>query len=358
MKILYVINHIDWFWSHRLPLAVAAKEAGYEVHVAVPEADDKLSQHGFFGHDLPGSAKAQIPALRKIYQSLQPDIVHAITLKTAFIAGLAGTGLSSIRFVHTIAGLGYLFSPGLQPLVMRLALTPFLKLAFNNAQMVFQNPDDCKLLQTYKIVSKPQCHLIRGSGVDLNQFPYTDEPVKDVPVVVMPTRLVHDKGIAVFIEAAKILQSRNVQAQFQIAGGITHHNPRAISKLEMEDMIKNSPVEWLGKVSDMPALYQTANLIVYPSYYGEGVPKVLLEAASSGRAIATTDHPGCREVVNDGVQGFLVPVRDAEATANAIENLLKNSEQRKAMGIAARKRAEDEFDVNKIAAQTLTVYRG
>ncbi|MEM7476585.1 MAG: glycosyltransferase, partial [Planctomycetota bacterium] len=164
------------------------------------------------------------------------------------------------------------------------------------------------------------------------------------------------KGVAIFVEAAKLVNEKGVEAVFKIAGGAVDHNPNCLSTEDMKSLIQDSPVEWLGKVDDMPSLYAEANLIVYPSYYGEGIPKVLLEAAATGRCIITTDHPGCREAILDGKTGMLVPVKDVEKTAAAMQELLKESVKRNSMGQAARTYAAECFDVNLVVAQTIAVY--
>jgi glycosyltransferase involved in cell wall biosynthesis len=368
-KLLYVINHIDWFWSHRLPLAQGAQCDGWTVSVAVTGAktEAKLRPTGFKGIELPASDQGFAPltvfkiiwAIHKIIIKEKPDVLHAITLKYAFMAGLAARMHKHLKIVHTIAGLGYLFSgEGLQPTFLRLIVGPFLKIALKHprAQIIFQNPDDERLMVKRKFVRPSQCHLILGSGVDLEQFRFTTLPEDAVPIVLMPTRLVHDKGIAVFIETARILKTRGVQARFQIAGGVTRNNPLAISEKQMHELIKYGAAEWLGKVDDMAALYRASTLICYPSYYGEGVPKVLLEAAATGRPIITTDHPGCREVVHTGENGLLVPVKDAQATADAIIRLLNDRSLMQKMGQSSRARAEHDFDVKLIVRRTISVY--
>ncbi|MEZ5919079.1 MAG: glycosyltransferase family 4 protein [Alphaproteobacteria bacterium] len=373
-KLLYIINHIDWFWSHRLPLAAGARDAGWDVVVCVEGAskDTKLTENDFTGRELPPADKgfapfavlAIIAAIHHLIKEERPVLLHAITLKYAFMAGLAARFHKDIRVVHTLAGLGYLFSgEGTKPKILRALVGPFLKLALKhkNAQIIFQNPDDLEIMLSRGFVRKEQTYLIRGSGVDTEAFRYVPEEEKssaenDTPIVVMPTRLVHDKGVAVFVEAARLLKKRGSKARFQIAGGLVTNNPLAISKEEMDKFCADGAVEWLGKVSDMPGLLARATLIVYPSYYREGIPKVLLESCATGRAIVTTDHPGCREAVTDGDNGLLVPVKDPQATAAAIEKLLADPQTRKAMGARSRARAEDEFDVRKIVKATLDVY--
>ena len=364
-KLLFVINHIDWFWSHRLPLAKGAQDAGYDVHVAVTGANDdmELTAQNFTGHELPASSGAPsifkiIAHVHQILKTEKPDVMHAITLKYAFIAGLAARLHKDIHIVHTLAGLGYLFSgEGVKPKILRLLIGPFLKLALKSKHisLIFQNPDDMALMIKRGFADEAQCTLIKGSGVDLDEYPLTPLPENEPPIVLMPTRLVHEKGVAIFIEAAKLVKEAGVDARFQIAGGITD-NPRAISKSEMEAMIAGNDVEWLGKVSDMPSLYKQASLICYPSYYGEGVPKVLLEAASIGRAIITTDHAGCREAVEDGVSGIFVPVKDAKATAETVIVALSDRKKLAEMGKASHELAKRDYDVKSVVERTLKVY--
>lgn len=368
-KLLYVINHMDWFWSHRLPLAQGARGEGWDVMVASTGAqhDEKLTLQGFQGYELPPfsdglsalSVLKIIYAVHRLIQKEKPDLLHVITLKYAFMAGLAARLHKHIRIVHTIAGLGYLFAAdNLKAKMLRIAVGPFLKLALKHprAQIIFQNPDDQEIMVRRGFVRASQCHLIRGSGVDLENFCYRKEPESAEPIVLMPTRLLHDKGVGIFVDVARLLKNKGIRARFQIAGGVTTTNPMAISENEMKEMVADGAAEWLGKVDDMPGLLHEATIIVYPSYYREGVPKVLLEAASCGRPIITTDHPGCREAVVHEENGYLVPVRDAEQTARALEILLADKSKRETMGIASRKLAEDHFDVRLITRRTLSVY--
>lgn len=368
-KLLYIINHMDWFWSHRLPLAQGAQNDGWAVQVCASDAahDQALSEQGFTGFELPDAGAKLSPfavlgiifAIHRLIKTQKPDLVHAITIKYAFMAGIAARFHPNTKVVFTLAGLGYLFSgEGFKPRLLRFIVGPFLRFALKNphAQVIFQNPDDQNIMLKRGFVRPIASNLIKGSGVDVDAFAFSAEPQNDTPIVVMPTRLVHDKGVGVFVEAARILKDKGINASFQIAGGEAPHNPLGISRSEMEAMISDGCAQWLGKVDDMPALLASANLIVYPSYYGEGIPKVLLESAAIGRAIITTDHAGCREAAATGVNGLLVPIKDAKATAQAIEHLLNDEALRAEMGAASRKRAENEFDVRIIVKTTLSVY--
>lgn len=368
-RILYILAESEDFWSSRLPLALAAQEKNCEIYVAAPGAgrDEKFKQYGFQGYELPDARKgfsiiaalSNLRVLKNILNDVQPDVVHTVTLKFSFLTGMIAPTTGHTRYVFTIAGLGYMFSRGkLKPAIMRMLLMPYIRLALRHplAHITFQNSDDQKILVEAGWVRPDSCTLIPGSGVNLDKFTPTPPISNDAPIVLMPTRLVHDKGISVFIEMAKILEARGIPARFQIAGGITDQNPMAITREEMEKMVTGNPVEWLGKVTDMPTLYNSATLIVYPSWYREGIPRVLLEAAATGKAIITTDHPGCREAVAHNDNGLLVPVGDAKATADAVEQLLKNDSRRHTMERRSRERAEKEFDVRIITKQTLKVY--
>lgn len=369
-KILYILAEVSDFWSSRLPLALAVQDKGYTVYVAAPGAslDDKMTSYGFQGIDLPPAPRGfslaavvkTLLTIRSILKRETPNIAHIFTLKYSFFAGLAALGLRNSKIIFTIAGLGYLFSgEGTKSKILLFLITPFLKFSLRGRRkfLIFQNPDDMRVMIDNNFVLPEVSTLIRGSGVDLEKFSPNNNTQEQPPLVLMPTRLVRDKGLSVFIEMAQILTARGVEAQFQIAGGVTDHNPLAISKDEMERMVAHTPVEWIGKVPDMPALYARASLIVYPSWYGEGIPRVLLEAAAMGKPCVTTDHPGCREAVSHNDNGLLVPVKNAQATAEAVEKLLKNPSLREAMGKRGRQKAETEFDVHLIVRETLALYK-
>lgn len=365
-KLLYVVNHIDWFWSHRLPLARAAQHHGWDVAVAVPggSLDTRFVTHGFRVFDVPQArtAIAFLAAVRKLRRHIiddRPRVIHAITLQSAVVAGLAAWRCRDVTVVHTIAGLGYLFSStGVRPWILRQLLHPLLRIALGGTRttIIVQNADDAALLVRHGIISQSRCHLIRGSGVDTDVFCPRTEPRAGPALVLMASRLVREKGIDVFIQMARILKDRHVPACFAIAGGPADSNPNGISSDDMRQLTADGSVTWLGQVADMPSLLNKATVVVYPSYYREGVPKVLLEAAAMARAIVTTDHPGCRDVVTHGLNGLLVPTRDPVATADAVERLLTNPGERERMGLRGRQRAEEEFTVARIVSQTLALY--
>ena len=365
-KLLYIFDHTDW--KSRIPIAAGAQSRGWEVTIGIiGTPQDTAMLKGFNTVFLPRPKEGLGPlavletvfSFRKLVRDTRADLVHTVTLKYAFLVGLATSFQRGYSVVYTLAGLGFLFrGEGIKPKILRAALSPLLKFVFldRKAQIIFQNPDDQKLMAEMGYVRPHQTHLVISSGVDLEKFSSLPPPEDKVPLVLMPTRLVREKGIHIFIEAAWILKRRSTRARFAIAGGETKHNPRAISKGEMQALTADGTVEWLGRVEDMQTLLAQAAMVVYPSYYGEGVPRVLLEAAAAGRPIITTDHAGCREAVSDKISGLLVPVKDAGAVADAIEILLDDKEKRLEMGRQSRNKAEAYFDVKRIVLLTCDVY--
>lgn len=366
-KLLYIFDAADWDSRHAL--AQAAKEQDAQVTIALiggSEKDkDKSPDTKIILLHNTQSIKTPLSMLRDVRNIIakeKPDIIHAVTLKYSFITAIAALGLGNIHKIFTVAGLGYLYrSDGTKAVMLRYLLWPFLIFAFRQklTHLIFQNADDRALLIDNNIATVKTSYLIKGSGVYLDRFNSVQEKTqqKSVPLVFMPTRLVHEKGIAVFIEAARILRNKGINARFEIAGGLTKDNPRAVTLKEMETMTKDGIVTWLGRINNIPEKLKEAALIAYPSYYGEGIPRVLLEACAAGRPVVTTDHPGCREAVDHESTGLLVPIKDPHAIATAIETLLTNPGLCIKMGQNAREKAEKDFDIHEIVRQTLEVYK-
>jgi glycosyltransferase involved in cell wall biosynthesis len=217
-----------------------------------------------------------------------------------------------------------------------------------------QNPDDARML----VEAGVPASLIRripGAGVDLNLFRPQPEPA-GIPMALFPARLLWDKGAGEFVAAARILRKRNIALRFVLAGEPDSANPSSVSHEQLRAWVLEGVIEHSGWIQDMPGLLAASHLVCLPSYYGEGIPKSLIEAAAAGRPIVTTDMPGCREVVSDGRNGYLVPPRDAEALANALERLSTNAEMRRRMGSEGRRRAEESFGLEAVIQQTLGLY--
>ena len=367
-----VINDMAWFWSHRLPLAKAVQGEGFTLHLAAAAAgsDLRVKEAGVIPHDLPASARgvnmfkhlAIVLGIAKTIRCVRPDIIHAMTVRYALYTALAARMAGGKEpLVFTIAGLGTLFThKTLKSRLIRLGVLPLLRFAFSreNVFLIFQNRDDRRLILEAGIVREDRTEVIRGSGVNLSEFPFSqeEEETDAPPKILFASRLLKEKGICDFVEAARLLKAGGVAARFQVAGSVDAGNPHSIARAEIEGWEKEGLIEWLGQCRDMPETLRASTMVVLPSYYGEGVPKVLLEAAATGRAIITCDMPGCREAVEQDVNGLLVPPKDPESLAAAIARLLDDSVLRKKLGVGGRRRVEEDFNVESVNAQTLAVY--
>jgi glycosyltransferase involved in cell wall biosynthesis len=239
----------------------------------------------------------------------------------------------------------------------RWLVSHLYRFAFRQRQLVviFQNPDDRDTLLCLGVVRSQQTRIIRGSGVSLDEYPYVPEP-QSRPVVVMASRLLKDKGVCEFVEAARLLQSRNVDVLMRLIGSPDPGNLSSITTEEMNDWKHEGIVDLMGYRTDIAEQYAASNIVCLPSYR-EGLPKSLIEAAACGRAVVTTDVPGCRDAIEPGITGLLVPPRDPGALADAIEHLIENPSELKNMGRAGRRLAEREFGIDKIVNQHLEIYR-
>ncbi len=364
-KLLFFVTEDWYFCSHRLPLAIAAREAGYEValitrvdkHAGPIEQAGirlipiQLNRHGAN----PLRDLGLIWRLLRIYRREQPDVLHQVAMKPVLYGSLAARLAGLPKVVNALAGLGFLFSSSspkarlLRPLA-RAALR--LLLGGRGRHLIVQNPDDQALLSQVARLRPEQVHLVRGSGVDLEQFQPREAPSGPVTVM-LPSRLLWDKGVAEFVLAAKMLKHSG--ARFVLVGKPDSGNPEAVAESSIHNWVEQGLVEHWGHSSDMPATLAKAHIVCLPSYR-EGLPKVLIEAAACALPIVTTDVPGCREVVRDGDNGLLVAVKSGEALAEALEKLISDPHLRQSMGRAGRKRAETEFSIGKVVEETLAVY--
>jgi glycosyltransferase involved in cell wall biosynthesis len=370
MKFMMILNDIDWFWSHRLPLAKAILDKGWELNLATHSAenDPKLKEMGVTGWPLPKHGRGsdilnQFALMWGIYKNIkscQPDILHVITIRYAFYAGLVTRLIGYKPVIFTVAGLGSLYTaPGFKMKILRAVILPLIRFAFGGKGkfIIFQNPDDQRAMIGTNIVKEENTTVIRGSGVNITEFSYIPyEETNDAPIILFTSRLLKEKGIEDFIVAARLLKKEGVQAKFQVAGNIYPDNARSMTKEEMQDAHDKGVIEWLGQVSDMPDLLKRSMMVVLPSYYGEGVPKVLLETAAIGRPIITCDAPGCREAVENDVNGVLVPPQSPEELAKAIKALIADPERRQRYGAAGRKRVEEDFHADFVVEKTMNVY--
>ena len=365
-KILFVVNSSAFFASHRLPIAQQLIEKGYEVHLATPgELLPIFDKIGLRFHKLALSRKGMNPfnelrviwQLFKLFTGLQPDIVHTVTIKPYLYGGVAAKLAKVPALVSAVAGFGVVFiASGIKAKVLRTFLYPLYKLAFShkNQSIIFQNSDDADFMSDWVTINASKVCLIRGSGVDLNIYQYSPEPIGK-PVVIFVGRLLVDKGIREFIDASKIIYNNEIEADFWVVGDLDEGNPSSISKVEIDTWKELPNVRVIGFQTDIGDLYTKSNIVCLPSYR-EGLPKSLIEAAACGRAVVTTDVPGCRDAIETNETGLLVPVNDAFALADAIEYLIKNPDVRKRMGAAGRDLAEKEFAIEKIVSEHMKIY--
>ena len=365
-RLLFVANVAWFFTSHRLSHAVAALRAGYDVHVAAApdETVGAIEAAGIAFHPVPvgrsgGAGWSDLVAgraLLALYRSLRPDIVHHVTMKPVLLGSWAAWVAGVPAVVNAISGLGTLFlAEGRWAALRRRLALGLLRPACARPGVagIFQNPDDRSVFLRLGIFSPELAVLIPGAGVDLELFRPQPEP-PGVPVVVLPGRMLRDKGVLEFVAAAQELARRGVRARFALVGGIDAHNATALT-LEELDALARPPVEWWGQRDDMPAVLAGSHVVCLPSYR-EGLPRALAEAAAAGRAIVTTDVPGCRDVVEDGRNGLLVPPRDAAALAVALERLLGDPGLRARLGQAGRELAVEKFGLGAIIESTLGLY--
>lgn len=367
-RIVFVVNSVSFFISHRLLLANEAAKRGLDVHVISPQCPPSYSQcHPKVkfhrvpfsrGSGNPFGDVATIVRLYLLFVKLKPDIIHSITLKAIFLGGLAGRMARVNGAVFAISGLGTTFlSHGRWSRIRAWLILKVLWFLFqsNRSLVIVQNSSDRDLLVESKVASEASIALIHGSGIDLQQFRYVQEPSYDQIYVVMASRLLLDKGVNEFVEAARILADRGTEVVMRLIGGLDLQNKSCLPTALLEKFKNEGIVELLGHRSDIAEQYSNCNIVCLPSYR-EGLPKSLIEAAASGRAIVTTDVPGCRDAVINNVTGLLVPVKDPKAIADAIEYLCYETQTRIGMGLAARKLAEKRFGQEKTIEDHFRLY--
>ncbi len=368
-RLLFVVNNPAFFLSHRLPLALAAQRAGYEVHVATMAGDSvpRITAHGLAHHAVPMTRSGKHPlqelrtvwALYRLFRRLRPALVHLVTIKPVLYGGIAARLARVPAMVSAISGLGFVFvARGARAALVRQVVAALYRLALGhrNSRIVFQNANDRAVLCGLGAARPEQAVMIRGSGVDLADYPALAEPPPPVAAL-MVARLLRDKGVLEFVEAARLLRSRGAGVRMLLAGGVDPGNPASVLQADVDGWRREGCIEALGERSDIAALYAASHIAVLPSYR-EGLPRSLIEAAACGRAVVTTDVPGCRDAIEPGETGLLVPPRDAAALADAIERLAADAALRQQMGQAGRRLAEREFDVDDVCRQHLDIYRG
>ena len=370
-KRVVLFANTEWYlWNFRRSLAVALQDAGHDVLLISPDGPygERLRALGLRWQPLPMDRRSLNPLreaallwhLVRLFRRERVDLVHGFTIKCAVYGSLAARLAGVPARVNAVAGMGYVFiSDSAKARLLRPIVRALLKLALGgrNARLILQNPDDVALFAQAGLVDPAQVRLIPGSGVDTTRFAPDPTRVAGERIrVLLPARLLWDKGLAEYVQAARLLLAEGRPIDFLLAGDPDPGNPAAVPEVEVREWVAQGWVQWLGHVDDMPALLRSVEIVALPSYR-EGLPKGLIEAAASGCALVTTDVPGCREVVTHEVDGLLVPVRDGNALARAIARLQEDPALRRRLAEAGRRKALERFDERIVVQDTLAVYR-
>lgn len=371
-KLLFIVN-VHWFFlSHRLPIALAAMKAGYEVHVAAAftGAEQELARHGIHTHELklnrssvnPFNMLREFVGMAALIRQLRPDILHLVTIKPVLLGGIAARLLKVRATVFAISGFGTVAIGRSLASRIRWRLVEGLyrtALSARNMKIIVQNSDDREVVTGLLGKEKAgRIALIEGSGVDIDRFTPDATTENSLPVVVLASRLLVDKGVWEFVQAAARVHEDprfKGKARFVLVGSIDADNPSSLTERDVDSIGRARLVEIWGQKDDMADTLRRADIVVLPSYR-EGLPKVLLEAAACGKPVITTDAPGCRQAIIPGETGLLVPPKDVKALAYAIGELLVSPERRTLMGQAGRSLAIEKFALDRVVAQHLSIY--
>lgn len=364
-KLVYIVN-VDWFFiSHRLPLALHAVKEGWDVYLLTKDTGRKeeLERQGIKVYDVPFGRTSVNPVeelkcvmmSRHLLKKIKPDVIHNVTWKGCLWGGIAAKMTGNRHVVNALSGLGSVFIN--KGLVNRI-IGYLTKVAFKNdyAAFIFQNPDDVSWFKSLGYATDNRIHIIKGSGIDLKSYAYKEALPKNKLKVLFPARMLRDKGLCELIEAFKILRPKyEEKIELILAGSCSDANKTSVSEKELKGMTVEGYITWIGNQIDMYPVYVESDIVALPSYR-EGLPKALIEACAVGRPIVTTDVPGCRECVEEGVNGYMVPLKSTEELAEAIAKLVEDPAARKRFGEASRQKAEREFSIENVIEKTFGIY--
>ncbi len=365
MRILVIGSFARSLINFRGPLLRNMNERGYEVIACAPDADSNIKRElyetGVSYCHVPLSRTGLSPlqdlktlkTLRSLFKREKPDKVLAYTVKPVIYSHLAAKGLRGISVYGMITGLGYGFGEGAfkQQIVGKVVRNLYSLALKQSAGVFFQNPDDRDLFKSLGLVpGYVPTMLINGSGVDLDWF--KPQPLPDKPVFLLVARLLAEKGIREYYQAACKIKNKYPQSKFMLAGALDA-NPASIGQKELQRWQAEGVIEYLGRLSDIRSAFADAGIYVLPSYYREGTPRTVLEAMAMGRPVITTDAPGCRETVVNGQNGFLIPIKDPESLEEAMERFIQEPELVEKMGKQSLRIAREKYDVRKVNQQIM-----
>ena len=367
-KKIFIVVNVDWFFlSHRLSVALAAQKAGWDVTIVTADTGKlkDIEAEGLKTINLPMSRSGMnikdelgtMWFLYNLYKREKPDVVHHVGMKAILWGTLAAKFARTKGVVNAVSGLGGFFAEDNDSILSKV-MPKVLKFShgMKNLLVIFQNKEDRAMYVKKGIIKDSQARFIKGSGVNLNDFCYTPDPDANTVKIILTARMIVEKGVFLLVEAAEILRKEyEGKVEFWIVGGLDDH-PGAITKEQLEVACDNKYIKWLGYRKDIKELLQQSNIVAFPSYYMEGLPKSLIEATAIGRPIITTNSIGCKDVVDDGLNGYLIPIKDVDALVEKLKVLIENKELRQTMGEAAREKAEREFSLDMVVEKHLQIY--
>ena len=363
-KKIAIISNVSWnLYNFRLSLMVAMRNAGYDVIAIAPqdEYSQKIIDAGFEFHSIKLNSQGINPFqdiqttmdFYKLFKEISPDFICNYTIKPNIYASLVARGLD-IKMINNIAGLGTLF-------IKQGPVTSIAKFLYKVSQakadrVFFQNRDDFKLFTDAGLVNRLNCDVLPGSGVDTNRFKPQEKPYSEVIRFLHVSRMIWEKGIGEYVDAARIIKAKYPNVEFCLLGFLDVANPGAISREQMNEWLEEGVINYLGTSDNVDEIIATSDCMVLASYYREGTPKTLLESASSAKPIITTDNVGCRDVVDHGVNGYLCEPRSVEDLVEKLEMFLALSqEEKQKMGRKSREKVENEFDERIVIKKYLEV---
>lgn len=369
MKKILMVANVDWFFiSHRLCIAQEAAKQGWDVIVAAEDTGRafEIESEGIRFINFPFSRSGTNPIeelktlmhFYKLYKDLKPDVVHHITLKPVIYGSFVAKILKIKGVLNAVSGLGYNFTEGRSGIVSKIMIKKMrFGFARKNVSIIFQNQDDCQELKELDVInSKNNIIFIKGSGVNLDVFKPKGDLKEGRVKILLPTRMLWDKGVREVREASDILKKEyKDKITFVLSGLADEENKAGVPSNYLNEWQDGSYVKWIGYRKDMVSVYEDVDIVLLPSYR-EGMPKTLIEACAMGKPIITTNAIGCRECVDEGVNGFKVPIKSSSDLAQAIIKLIENSSMRVEMGRQSRLKAVKEFDQKEVVAKHLDLY--
>jgi len=366
MRIVIITANDGFFLSHRKDLGLFLIKEGWGVYVLAQKTKDEYVEEiislgfefipiCFDRSKMTQSDVKMLVELYSIYKKITPDLIIAVALKPILWGGVVARQLS-IPMVGIVSGLGFLFT-GERKMILKKMVVFGLRylISKRNNYFIFQNDDDKEIFIKNNIVAMNKFYMIRGMGVNLGEFKQTSFHDKQRVRFLFPARMLKDKGLIEYIDAAKIVEKQVSHVEFILAGSIDRAHPTAVAEEELKELIANTSISWIGYQENMIPVYEASDIVVLPSYR-EGFPKVLIEAAAIGRPIITTDVPGCKDAVQDGINGYLVPVKNVEKLVEKMFCFIYNNKLKYEMGNASSRIARKYYDNIKINTQYLSFF--